>query len=94
MNKELERLTKGVATSKAEPRSIPAGEFEVGKDIDAGRYRITSTNGSNGNFFINNGSDANIIIGNDNFGTPEYIANLDSGDTIEQTVGVTYQLVE
>lgn len=94
MNKELERLTKGVATAKAEPRSIPAGEFEVGKDIDAGRYRITSTNGRNGNFFINNGSDANIIIGSDNFGTPEYITTLDSGDTIEQTVGVTYQLVE
>lgn len=92
-NKEIEKLEKGIVTLKAEPRDLPAGDFKVGSDIDAGRYKVTPNGGSSGNFFVNDGMDANVILGNDSFSVKEYVVTLSDGDKITQSLPVTFQLI-
>ncbi|RFU68404.1 hypothetical protein [Bacillus sp. V59.32b] len=79
--KELALLTGKVQQKKEAPKSLSAGKFTVGTDIPAGRYKVTS-NGGSGNFFINEGMDANVIIGG-GFGLKEYITHLNDGDAID-----------
>ena len=95
-NKEIEKLEKGIITLKSEPRNLPAGDFKVGADIDAGRYRVTpsSSAGVSGNFFVNDGMNANVILGNDSYSVNEYIVTLSEGDRINQTLPVTFELVQ
>ena len=93
-NKEIEKLEKGIITLKSEPRNLPAGDFKVGADIDAGRYRVTPNSGVSGNFFVNDGMNANVILGNDSYSVNEYIVTLSEGDRINQTLPVTFELVQ
>ncbi|RBP36558.1 hypothetical protein [Garciella nitratireducens] len=93
--KELEFLTNGIIQKKKEPRVLSAGEFIVGKDIPAGRYKIEPNNGS-GNYFVNEGRKANIILGNQSntMYLKEYILELDEGDSISATLSTKYTLIE
>ena len=91
---ELASIESGIVTKKAEPVQLPAGYFTVGADIQSGRYKI-EPNGGNGNFFVNDGRKANIILGTgDSFYLSEYIMNLSDGDVIESTLPVRYTPVE
>lgn len=92
-NAELEKLKHTVIALKKEPREIPAGQFVVGTDIEAGRYRIEPVSGQ-GNYFINSGSNVNIILGNDEWSLSEYVLNLKNGDNIDQTLPVKYTAVK
>lgn len=93
-NKEVERLEKGIVELKAKPKDLPAGDFSVGVDIDAGRYRVTPRNGSIGSFSVNDGRIASVLLGNDSYSVKEYIVTLLDGDRINQTLPVTFQAVE
>lgn len=91
---ELEKLEHTVIALKKEPREIPAGQFVVGTDIEAGRYRIEPVSGA-GNYFVDGGSSVNIILGtNDDYDLSEYVLNLKDGDNIDQTLPVKYTAVE
>lgn len=92
-NKQIEKLKSGIITLKKEPRDLPAGKFKVGSDIDAGRYKVTP-NGGSGNFFINDGIGANIMLGKGEYFVDEYITTLKEGDDINQSVPVRYELIE
>lgn len=94
--KELEKLENGIVEKKEEPRNLPAGEFEVGKDIPAGRYKV-QPNGGSGNFFVNDGITANVILGNsssDEMFLKEYTMNLSDGDKISSNLPTKYIPVE
>lgn len=69
--------------TSAEQTSLGAGEFEVGTDINQGRYVITASEGS-GNLFVYEGSMpvVNEILGAD-FGVKSVTADLEEGDVIQ-----------
>ncbi|MDV2886348.1 hypothetical protein RYX45_14250 [Alkalihalophilus pseudofirmus] len=91
---KLDQLNKGIVEKQEQPRTLPAGYFTVGVDIEAGRYRIEPSSGS-GNYFVNDGRKANIILGRgDSFYLSEYIIHLSAGDEIEATLPVKYTGVE
>ncbi|WP_066190711.1 hypothetical protein [Gracilibacillus timonensis] len=91
---QLQKLENGIVAKKAEPKNLPAGFFEVGNDIPEGRYKV-QTNGGFGNFFVNEGSKANILLDTvDDLGVSEYIIKLVEGDDIETTIPTKYTLVE
>lgn len=92
-NKQVEKLENGIIVLKKEPKNLPAGQFTVGNDIDAGRYRVTS-NGGSGNFFINDGMDANVMLGKEDYFVDEYITYLNEGDEIDQSIPVKFELIE
>lgn len=90
---ELAALTGQIKEKAEAPIVLPAGQFVVGKDIPAGRYKATPNRGS-GNFFVNGGADVNIILGKGDFGEPEYVFAVQNGDEIEITLSVNFQPVE
>lgn len=92
--KRLQKLEEGIILKEKEPRTLSAGQFTVGKDkdIDAGRYRITTS--TNGNYFVNKGSDVNIMLGKGSYYEPEYVLYLTEGDEIEQSMPVKYETIE
>lgn len=92
-NAELEKLTYIIVAKKQEPIQMPAGNFVVGTDVPAGRYKI-EPNGWSGNYFVNEYK-TNIILGvGDSFQLSEYIISLKTGDKIEQGLPVKYTAVE
>ena len=92
-NAELEKLTNIIVAKKQEPIQMPAGNFVVGTDVPAGRYKI-EPNGGSGNYFVNEYK-TNIILGvGDSFQLSEYIISLKTGDKIEQGLPVKYTAVE
>lgn len=92
---ELAKLESGVVAKKKQPKTLSAGHFTVGEDIEEGRYKITSA-GASGNFFVNDGEKANIILGSggDGLSEKEYVVELSDGDSIEATMPTRYQLIE
>ncbi|MFI3804962.1 MULTISPECIES: hypothetical protein [Vagococcus] len=91
---EQEKLENIVIKLKEEPRKLPAGKFIVGEDIDEGRYKVTPLEGKQGNYFVNDGMDANVILGNDSYSTEEYITTLKNKDKIDQSLPVQYEKVK
>ncbi|NUH85485.1 hypothetical protein HUN92_17460 [Bacillus firmus] len=106
-HKELSNLTEGIKAKKAElaavegeiiekkqePKVLPAGFFTVGKDLQAGRYKVVAQSGF-GNFFVNSGSKVNIILGDSEIGVNEYVFFADEGDEIELTLTAKFIPVE
>ena len=90
---ELSSLTGKVEKAKGQPKILSAGKFTVGKDIPAGRYKAVP-NGGLGNFFVNSGRDVNVILGAGDFGEPEYVFDVQSGDIIEITTSVKFIPIE
>ena len=90
--KKLQELEQGIVLKEKEPKTLSAGQFTVGKDIEAGRYRITTP--TRGNYFVNEGSGANVMLGKGSYYEPEYILYLSDGDNIEQHMSVKYESIE
>jgi hypothetical protein len=76
---------------------MPAGQLVVGKDIPAGRYKVTAI-GRGDNFFVYNSSGENlvntIIYSNSDLGVPEYVTLLSDGDVVDAHSPFKYQPVE
>ncbi|KEK23866.1 hypothetical protein [Bacillus gaemokensis] len=82
---ELEKLTEGVKTKQEEPKTLIAGEYIVGKDIPAGRYKATAT-GRGSNFFVYDKSGravVNTILGNSSVGRGDYVFFCEAGNIIK-----------
>lgn len=82
---ELEKLSEGVKAKKEEPRTLIAGEYIVGKDIPAGRYKATPV-GRGTNFFVYNSSgraQVNTILGDGGVGRGDYVFFCDAGNVIK-----------
>ncbi|WP_419883218.1 hypothetical protein ACN6MY_06395 [Peribacillus sp. B-H-3] len=90
---ELATATSQVKAAKGKPKFLSAGKFEVGRDLPEGRYKV-SANGGEGNFFVNQGADVNIILGNGDFGESEYMWDAYEGDEIELTTSAKFTPVE
>ncbi|MEC2071403.1 hypothetical protein [Alkalihalophilus marmarensis] len=91
---KLDQLNEGIVEKEEQPRTLPAGYFTVGEDIEEGRYKIEPSSGS-GNYFVNDGRKANIILGrDDSFYLSEFIIYLSTGDQIQATLPVKYTGVE
>lgn len=90
---ELDRLTNGIIQKKSEPKVLPAGFFEVGTDIEPGRYSVTGRS----NLFIydsNGYLKVNTILGDGSFGVENYVCRLETGDQIEAAGKFTYTPIE
>ncbi|WP_431803780.1 hypothetical protein [Halobacillus andaensis] len=90
---ELKAVTGNVEEAKGEPVTLSAGFFDVGKDLPAGRYKVTPASG-NGNFFVNDGMKVNILLGHDELFEEEYVFTADDGDVIELTLSATFTPIE
>ncbi|MFC6714936.1 hypothetical protein [Branchiibius cervicis] len=63
--------------------TLYAGQFAVGEDIGAGRYKVTPGAGQSGNFFVDGGNYVNEILGgSDGLGVPSVEVDLSEGDVI------------
>jgi hypothetical protein len=82
---ELEKLTNIVKAKKEEPKVLSAGQYIVGKDIPAGRYKATNV-GRGSNFFVFDSSGDNVvnaILGDGMVGDGDYVFFCDDGYVIE-----------
>lgn len=89
---EYDTLSANVEKVKGEPKVLPAGSYLVGQHVPAGRYKITGES----NFFLRTSggySVVNIILGG-RIGIPEYITDMEAGQTIETRGGCTLTPVE
>lgn len=88
---EFDRLTMKVVDAQSAPKTLQAGSYTVGSDIDAGRYKATPVGeGSNFVTYTDTGDvDVNTILGVD--GEPSYTFEVGNGYTIrtESTVKLT-----
>jgi prefoldin subunit 5 len=83
---ELKTVTGQVERAKGAPKILQAGEYTVGKDIPAGRYKATPV-GSGSNFVVY-GTDGtpvvNTILGdNGGIGVPSYTFECEDGYIIK-----------
>ncbi|HET7579787.1 MAG TPA: hypothetical protein VFK33_10935 [Bacillales bacterium] len=86
---ELSKLKGGVQKAKGAPIELGAGRFVVGKDVPAGRYKVTPRGeGSNFITFDTSGSpDVNTILGA--YGAPSYVFVVGDGYIIQSEAPVT-----
>ncbi|MCM3394860.1 MULTISPECIES: hypothetical protein [Cytobacillus] len=92
-NNELASVEGKIKEKKEAPKVLSAGFFTVGEDIPEGRYKVVP-NGGQGNFFVNDGMDVNIILGGGGFGESEYVFYAYEGDEIELTTSAKFIPVE
>lgn len=91
---ELSLLTGQVEKAESKPINMNAGNFEVGKDIKAGRYEVHA-NVNSSNYFVNDGDTANVILGTDKeMSVNDYVIELKDGDTLNHGSPVTYTLLK
>lgn len=92
---ELEKVSNAIIAKQQEPKQLPAGHFTVGKDIQAGRYKVTPV-GRGSNYVVRDITGrlkVNTILGND-YGVPEYVVELEDQDTIQAESRVKYIAIE
>lgn len=94
---ELQQLTDGVKAKKEEPRTLNAGQYIVGKDIPAGRYKATAV-GRGSNFVVYDSKSGsavvNTILGNSSVGRGDYTFFTGDGDIIKTEESVKLIPVE
>jgi seryl-tRNA synthetase len=80
---ELQKLTGEIKTRKSQPKVFNAGQYIIGKDLPAGRYKaIPVGQGSNFIVYDKNGiPKVNTILGQ--FGEKEYVFFCSDGDTMQ-----------
>jgi hypothetical protein len=92
---ELDSLNNQIKAKNEAPVQLPAGQFLVGKDIKAGRYKVVAV-GRGSNFKVFNSSGQNLvntIIYSDNsdgLGVSEYVTVLSDGDMIDASSAFKY----
>lgn len=72
---ELASISEAVIKQKAAPIQLSAGQYIVGQDIPAGRYKAVPV-GRGSNLFVydtSGSSVVNTILGNSDISTPEYV---------------------
>jgi cell division protein FtsL len=91
--KQLDSLKGQIAQAADAPKTLPAGNWSVGKDIPAGRYTATPI-GEGSNFAVeDNGSyPVNTILGSN--GVPSYTFDCSEGQTIQTEAPVKLTPVE
>lgn len=80
--RELQALIVRVEKTKSRPVELPAGHFDVGVDIRAGRYSVVGRS----NFVVRSGDGGikvNTILGDGDFGVRSYVCRLEEGDSIQ-----------
>lgn len=91
---ELDKLNGDILQAKGQPITLPAGQFVVGNDIPAGRYRVSGTS----NFVVYSGTTGritvNTILGDSWVGDGDYICNLGTGDEVENHARTTFTPIE
>ncbi len=87
---ELDKLNGDIVKAKGQPIKLISGTYTVGKDVPAGRYRISGSS----NFIVNNGLKINTILGDSIVGSGDYIGYLDEGDVIDNHAPATLTPVE
>ncbi|PLR99583.1 hypothetical protein [Bacillus sp. T33-2] len=93
-NDELASITGQIQEKKDAPKQLPAGNFTVGKDIPAGRYKVVPV-GQGSNFIVYSGSGrlkVNTILGS--FGVGEYVFDAAEGDNIQTEAPAKFIAVE
>lgn len=93
---ELEKLTTGVKAKSEEPRTLGAGEYVVGKDVPAGRYKATAI-GRGSNFVVYSSSGrptVNTILGDSSVGVGDYVFSCSNGNVIKTAESVKLIPVE
>lgn len=86
---ELNKLQGDILVAKDNPITLPAGMFTIGKDIPAGRYRVSGSS----NFFAYNTRGSlivNTILGNGYFASGDYICDLQDGYTVKNAAKTTF----
>lgn len=87
-NAQIASLDQTIKVKQEAPVQLPAGQFVVGKDIKAGRYKVVAV-GRGSNFQVYDSSGQNVvntIIYNDNsegLGVSEYVTLLSDGYVID-----------
>jgi Skp family chaperone for outer membrane proteins len=87
-NDQLASLTGQIQAKNEAPKVLPAGQFVVGKDVPASRYKAVP-NGEGSNFVVyssSGGLKVNTILGS--IGVCEYIFYAESGDQIKTEASV------
>jgi Skp family chaperone for outer membrane proteins len=80
---ELQKLTGEIKTRKSQPKVFNAGQYVIGKDLPAGRYKAVPV-GQGSNFIVydkNGIPKVNTILGQ--FGEKEYVFFCSDGDTMQ-----------
>jgi len=93
---ELDKITNGIAAKKEAPIVLPAGQYIVGKDVPAGRYKATHVDRGS-NFFVYDSSGSaivNTILGNSAVGSGDYVFFTEEGHVIESRAQVKLIPVE
>src|SRR5699024_10119098 len=83
--KKLDIIEAGITEAKKKPIELSSGQYKVGADLDEGRYKATNV-GRCSNFVVHNSSGrlkVNTILGNDGFGSGDYVFYADDGDSIQ-----------
>ena len=78
---ELEKLDGEVVKAKGNPLSMPSGDYTVGTDIPAGRYRASGSS----NFVVYSRIGrlkVNTILGDSAVGDGDYVCTLETGDSV------------
>lgn len=76
-----------LTAAKSAPKTLQAGKYTVGKDIPAGRYKVTAI-GTGSNFFVYGGGDetnvlVNTILDTSAGGVSSYTFETSDGDVIQ-----------
>ena len=92
--KTLKKLEEGILVKEAEPRTLIAGNFIVGQDIDSGRYKVYPTNKFEGDLSVNDYETTVFFSKNDSYGVEEYVLNLEDGDKISASIPLSLAPIE
>lgn len=90
---ELEKLDGEVVKAKGNPLSMPSGDYTVGTDIPAGRYRASGSS----NFVVYSRIGrlkVNTILGDSAVGDGDYVCTLETGDSVNTRSKLTLTPVE
>lgn len=90
---ELDKLNGEIVKVSGEPITVPSGDYTIGSDIAAGRYRISGSSNfvaytSSGRVYIN------TILGNSIVGEGDYIGTLSDGMTVRCSSKTTFTPVD
>ncbi|MEV2699475.1 hypothetical protein ABND67_21750 [Paenibacillus larvae] len=94
---ELDKVESVIKEKKDAPIVLPAGTFTGGKDIPTGRYKIVKAAKRGSNFSIKTSEGrlkATTIIHGGDHGVAEYVATIDSGDTLECAASFKFTPIE
>ncbi|MDY7043637.1 hypothetical protein RVS70_05400 [Virgibacillus sp. M23] len=94
--KELSKLNAGIAEKDEEPIVLSAGQYIVGSDIDAGRYKAVPI-GAGSNFVVydvNGSAIVNTVLGSDKYDENEYIFFTEMSNVIQTEAKVKLIPVE